>query len=217
MMIIPALLTTNPTVAAERIERVKHMGGWLHIDILDNSLYKFSSLAIEELSKLNFGRLKLEFHCMSDDPLAILDSGLSVDRLCLHLELPDWQDAYDTLINRGINTWLAIDPSSDLTDLVLPEDVTGVLLMGVVPGVSGQALLPDTFERLDRLKDTYPDIPVTVDGGVAGDNLRQLLACGADSLVMGSAIFGAADPAAAYRRFEALSDPIGGAYDSKTA
>jgi ribulose-phosphate 3-epimerase len=216
-MILPALLTANERIAQERIAFAQHMSGWLHVDILDNTLYKFESLRLADLEKLSFGELSLEVHCMTDDPIAIVESSLSVDRVIIHVELPNWSDAYDVLVSRAVNTWLAISPSTNIADLDLPDDLSGLVVMGVIPGQSGQTFLPETFERIHQLKDYRPDIPVTVDGGVTGENIRELLASGADNVVMGNAIFNQPDPVAAYERYVAKMDPLGGLDDREAA
>ncbi|MBV8499404.1 MAG: ribulose-phosphate 3-epimerase, partial [Candidatus Eremiobacteraeota bacterium] len=49
-----------------------------------------------------------------------------------------------------------------------------------------------------------PACLIEVDGGVGADNARELVAAGADALVMGAAVFGAPDPAQELRRVRAL-------------
>lgn len=212
-MIIPALLTTNMRIAAERIALAREMSGWIHVDYLDHSLYTFESLSLEQLSSLDFGELAVEVHCMTDSPLSVLDSELPVDRLIIHIESKDWERNYITAVNRGIDTWLAIDPFTPLSNLQLPTDLSGLMVMGVEPGQTGQEFIPATFERLLYISEHYPDYSITVDGGVNKETIRQLIAHGADNLVMGSAIFHQTNPVQAYRQYEHLSDPIGGVYD----
>ncbi len=213
-MIIPSLLTDNPRIAQERIALAQKMSGRLHLDVLDNTLYKFTSLPIAELQTLDFGDLFLSFHCMTDNPLAIVDADLDVDRLIIHYELPNWQDAYKELARRGVNVWMAIDPNTKLENLNIPRDLNGVLIMGVHPGQNGQPLLPETFDRIQKFREYYPDLPITVDGGVTGETIREFIALGVDNLVMGNAIWGRSDPVYAYQKYQHLSDPIGGMYDS---
>jgi ribulose-phosphate 3-epimerase len=216
-MIIPALLTTTERVAQERITLAQHMSGWLHIDILDNTLYQFDALPLSSLEALDFGGLSLEFHAMVNEPLTILESSLTVDRLIIHYEAPRWESSYVKAVSKGIDTWVAIDPKTKLTTLSLPEDIGGIVVMGVVPGQSGQAFLEETYSRIETLKDYHSDVPLTVDGGVGQDNLRALIAHGVDNVIMGSAIFSQKDPVETYHKYVALSDPIGGTlHDLKT-
>ena len=70
--------------------------------------------------------------------------------------------------------------------------------MSIVPGYSGQELLPDAYARIERLR-SLVDCHVQVDGGVKPENVEAVRAAGADLLVVGSGIFAADDLAAAYR------------------
>jgi ribulose-phosphate 3-epimerase len=209
-MIIPALLTTNERIAQERIALAEQMSGWLHIDFLDNSLYPFASLSLEQLSHLDFGTLSLEAHCMTDTPLDLAQSDLPLSRLIVHYELPNWQSDYETLVAQGIDTWVAIGPSTAIENIDLPEDISGIVVMGVVPGQTGQSLLPVTMDRVETIKDYYPDIPLTVDGGITGDTIRDFVALGVDNLVISSALFNQSNPVEAYEKYAALADPVYG-------
>lgn len=213
-MIIPSLLTDNLRIAEERVALAKKMSGWLHIDVLDNSLYKFTSLRPEELQQLDFGDLFLSWHCMTNNPMAIVETDLDIDRLAIHYEMPHCQEQYKELVRHGVNVWIAIDPTTKIDSLNLPPDLNGIMVMGVTPGQSGQSFLPETYDRIHAIREIYPDIALTVDGGVDADNIRELLAVGADNLVMGDAIWGRSDPLYAYQKYQHLSDPIGGMYDS---
>lgn len=207
-MILPALLTSELEVAKERLALARAMDGWLHLDLLDHSLYPFTSLPLEELALLDFGSLALELHCMIENPRPAATSPLAFRRLVIHHEVADWETIYDDLTSRGINTWLAIDPTTSIDGLKLPKDLSGLLVMGIMPGQSGQTFQRATYDRLDLLKERYPDLALSVDGGVDEDNLRQIIAHGADHLVLGSAIFEAPDPTAAYHHYLRLSDPL---------
>ncbi len=209
-MIIPSLLTTNERVARERVTLARHMSGWMHIDILDKSLYPYESLSLAELEQIDFGHLSLEWHCMTNDPTAVVQTQLPLDRLVMHYEIPERERIYESLVAKGINTWMAVDPSTHILGLRLPEDLAGVLLMGVVPGQSGQPMTKDLFERLEVFRERYPDLPLAVDGGVNEQTIRRVLAYGVDSVVMGSALFNTPSPHDSYQKLAHLADPIGG-------
>lgn len=207
-MIIPALLTTNTRVAQERINLAKHMYNWLHIDLLDTTLYPHESLSLHDLEHLDFSDLDIEVHCMTTTPSILTETKLPIERIIIHYELSDWLSAYETITEQGIDCWIAIDPATSTTQVELPEDLAGVVLMGVTPGQSGQELDNTIYDRIDALKDRYPDVAVSIDGGVNEGNFRKLLAHGADTLIMASAIFNQPAPIEAYERFSTLSDPL---------
>ena len=83
-------------------------------------------------------------------------------------------------------------------------DVDLVLCMGVHPGYSGQAYIPETTERVRRLRELLPaEIHIQVDGGVGLENVRELREAGADLFVAGSSLFADEDQVAAYRELAA--------------
>jgi ribulose-phosphate 3-epimerase len=95
---------------------------------------------------------------------------------------------------------VAFNPETRVED-VAPhaEHVDLVLIMGIHPGYSGQPFLPETLERVERLRELLPaELPIQVDGGVGLENVRELRAAGVSLFVAGSSIFGN-DPIAAYR------------------
>ena len=78
-----------------------------------------------------------------------------------------------------------------------------VLVMTVEPGYGGQALIPETLEKVKALRDEINrrglDVDVQVDGGITADNAKDAIAAGANVLVAGSSVFRAKDRAAAIR------------------
>lgn len=75
--------------------------------------------------------------------------------------------------------------------LPLLDDVDLVLIMSVNPGFGGQTFIPQSLERIRRLRTLIGDRPVRlqVDGGVSATNAEALANAGADVLVAGSAVF----------------------------
>jgi ribulose-phosphate 3-epimerase len=102
----------------------------------------------------------------------------------------------------GMGFGLALNPETAVEDVAgAAQGVDLVLCMGVHPGYSGQAYIPETTERVHRLRELLPpEIHVQVDGGVGSENVRELREAGADLFVAGTSVFDGVDPAAAYRR-----------------
>jgi ribulose-phosphate 3-epimerase len=83
----------------------------------------------------------------------------------------------------------------------LAAGVDVVLCMSIHPGYSGQAFMPESLERVRSLRSLLPEsMHIQVDGGVGGDNIRDLYEAGATLFVAGTAIFGREDLPRAYRR-----------------
>ena len=212
-MIIPALLTLNKRIAKERIEWAKQMSGWIHLDFLDHTLYLFESLQAQDYAGIDWGDLHLEAHAMTQQPLTLLESSLPIERVIVHYELNGWENVYTSCIDSNRDCWVAIGPETKVNELNLPADLLGAVIMGVEPGQTGQAMIANTYERLESFKDRFPDISVSVDGGVSADTLRLLVAHGADHLVIGSAIWHQTNPVRAYEHYVQLAQPFGGMDD----
>jgi ribulose-phosphate 3-epimerase len=102
---------------------------------------------------------------------------------------------------------VAINPGTlvgALSEVV--EQIDMALCMTVNPGWGGQAFIAHSLEKLPRVRAIVGErVAVQVDGGVSPETAPSCRQAGASVFVAGSAIFGAADPAAAYR---AIADSI---------
>jgi ribulose-phosphate 3-epimerase len=75
--------------------------------------------------------------------------------------------------------------------------------MTVNPGWGGQAFIEHSIQKLERLKRMLPpEVAIEVDGGIDATTAPRCAAAGASVFVAGSAVFGEADPAAAYEEIE---------------
>ena len=77
-----------------------------------------------------------------------------------------------------------------------------VLLMSVYPGYGGQKFIPEVLEKVVKareyaIKSGRPELDIEIDGGVTEENAAEIKKAGANVLVAGSAVFRAADMAAA--------------------
>jgi ribulose-phosphate 3-epimerase len=72
-----------------------------------------------------------------------------------------------------------------------------ILLMSVNPGFGGQKFIPNTLDKLRKVRELIDasgrDIRLEIDGGVTVDNIAQIAQAGADMFVAGSAIFSQPD------------------------
>ena len=145
----------------------------------------------------------LDCHLMVDDPVhhfaEIAESG--GDSVTFHVEVaPDPGAVIAHAREHGLGVGVAFNPDTQV-DVAAEAANTGAdlcLCMSIVPGYSGQELMENAFERIERLRGLV-DCYVQVDGGVKQENARAVRDAGADLLVVGSGIFAAEDPPGAYR------------------
>jgi ribulose-phosphate 3-epimerase len=131
------------------------------------------------------------------------------DMVTVHVEAcPHLQRALTQIRELGAKAGVALNPATPVSTLELVlDDLDLVLVMSVNPGFGGQSFIPTAHRKIRELRALLGDRPVdvSVDGGVKVDLAAALAADGASTLVAGSAIFGATDPAAAIRAFRAAT------------
>ena len=84
------------------------------------------------------------------------------------------------------------------------KDILGkvdlVLVMSVEPGFGGQSFIDGSLDKIRELaqmrKEQGVEFLIEVDGGISAKNAADVFNAGAEAVVAGSAVFGAADPEA---------------------
>jgi ribulose-phosphate 3-epimerase len=152
----------------------------------------------------------LDCHLMVDDPTHHLEefAASGADSVTFHVEAADDPAAVaDAARAHGLSVGIAFNPGTaprTAAEAAAAARAEIVLCMSIVPGYSGQELMPDALERIDELA-SLVGVPIQVDGGVGEDNAAAVRAAGASLLVAGSAIFADAAPSDAYRRLAAAA------------
>lgn len=215
-VIAPSILSADFARLGEEVRNVLAAGAdWIHFDVMDNHYVPNLTIGPMVCSAIKpyVGRALIDVHLMVEpvDALVPMFAKAGAGQISFHPEATRHVDRTLGLIReQGCKAGLVFNPATPLEwlDHVL-DKVDLVLLMSVNPGFGGQSFIPSTFaklrqvrQRLDRhLAETGRDIRLQVDGGVKVENVRQIVAAGADTLVAGSAIFGQPDYLATIRRF----------------
>jgi ribulose-phosphate 3-epimerase len=213
-VLAPSLLSADFARIAGQIASVEAGGAqYLHLDVMDGRFVPnitWGPKIIGDLRKLS--PLVFDAHLMIVEPERYVDDFRTAgcDRITFHLEATcHAQRLLVHLREIGAKAGLAICPQTPVAMLqdVIAECDT-VLVMTVNPGFSGQKFIRHGIEKVREARALIdrrnPECLIEVDGGVGASNARELVDAGADVLVMGSAVFGAADPAAELRRIRAL-------------
>ena len=186
----------------------------LHYDVMDGHFVPNISFGVPVLKSLHktLPDAFYDVHLMISHPLDYVkpfaDAGASL--IDFHLECEDDTAATLAAIRAaGCQTGIAIKPATS-PEALLPflDELDLVLVMSVEPGFGGQKFMPVALDKLRWLRAEREKrgahYLLEVDGGVDAVTAPQCVEAGADVLVAGSAVFGAADPCAAVRAMAAL-------------
>lgn len=211
-MVIPAINETELSEIARKMQRAAGFGAtWVHIDVSDgrftqNKLWNdASALAGTKPPK----GVAIEVHLMVENPDDALDDWLDagVRRIIVHVEA-----AKDLAIMKekcalfGVELFLAANPDTSAETLVAHRgEADGFLVLGVIPGLSGQALRPGQREKVAFLREHAGNATLEIDGGVNAANASTLHAAGADILIAASAIWNDPEPERAFKHLQSLS------------
>jgi len=135
------------------------------------------------------------------------------DGITIHVEAtPHVNFTLGHIREAGCSAGAALNPATpvELLAEVAASDLDLALCMSVNPGWGSQPLIPGSYGKLTRLRTLLPDqVALEVDGGIHVDTAAGVVSAGANLLVAGSAIFGAEDPAEAYRAIlGAMATPL---------
>lgn len=198
--IAPSILAADFAQLAREIRKVESAGAQLiHLDVMDGHFVPNITMGPPVVSSLRkITRLPLDAHLMIENPERYVDDFIraGVNWLSVHVEADVHLDrTLNYLRQKRVKAGIAINPGTSLSTLeeVLPL-ADFVLIMTVNPGFGGQVFIPSALKKIRKLKEQIVSnklrCRIEVDGGIGPDNLRDVLAAGAEVIVAGSAIFG---------------------------
>lgn len=211
--IAPSILSADFSCLGEELQKIEAAGADLvHIDVMDGHFVPnltFGPPVVRALRGCT--PLPFDVHLMMDDPGSLLGAFLDAgaDSVTLHIEACKQPQA---LLNRlheaGVGAALSVKPGTP-AETVFPflDQLSMVLVMTVEPGFGGQKLIPETLRKATAIRQECARrglaLDIEVDGGINAQTAVNAVQSGANVLVAGSAVFGAADMAAAIRTLRA--------------
>jgi len=171
---------------------------FLHIDVMDGSFVPNLMLGTETVRQLRgFTSIPMDIHLMTENPDDKIEwfQPRSGDYISVHAEATrHLQRVLDKIRFLGAKPAAALNPATPLSAIEeVLGDLDAVLIMTVNPGYSGQKLIPQTLDKIRRLRGMLDEkglekVEIEVDGNVSLDNAVKMCEAGANIFVAGTSL-----------------------------
>ncbi len=204
----------------DKINLVKDFVKTVQIDVCDGQFtpdatwpYRkedvtFARILKEEEGLPGWEKVNFEIDLMVNNPEEVVDDWVQAGatRIILHAEAKgDLNSAIEKLADR-MEIALALNIVTPISVIdTFAQKIQGVQLMGIDEiGFQGQAFDGKVIDRVKEVHGKYPELPISIDGGVSLENAKLLFDAGATRLVVGSGIFSADNYLEALQKFKAI-------------
>ncbi|MDE5602370.1 MAG: ribulose-phosphate 3-epimerase [Helicobacter sp.] len=199
MLVAPSILSANFGKLEKEIKTICECGcDLVHIDVMDGHFVPnltIGPVVVESVAKTSTKPLDIHLMVQNNNFFVDLFAPFKPQYISFHIEEEKHSNSLAQKIrNYGISPAIVLNPHTNLDSIYyLLEHIDMVLVMSVNPGFGGQKFIPNTFDKIKRLKDMLelrnPNCLIEVDGGVSDKNILELKKCGVDIAVAGSYIF----------------------------
>lgn len=198
-ILAPSILAADFNVLGEQIKTCADQGaGYLHFDVMDGMFVPNISFGLPVLTSIQGKEdLVMDVHLMIEDPLRYVDQfcEAGADIVNVHYEAcENLQAVLDKIHDCGRKAGITVKPDTPV-EVLIPYlgQAELFLVMSVEPGLGGQEFMPNSLDKIRRLRALLEDralsADVEVDGGVHLGNVRDILEAGANVIVSGSSVF----------------------------
>jgi ribulose-phosphate 3-epimerase len=212
--VAPSILSADFSKLGTQVAEVMDAGARvIHVDVMDGHFVPPITIgplvAASIADQVHDAGGVLDVHLMIEQPERQLEAfaEAGADSITFHEEAtPHANRTLGAIRELGCLAGVAINPGTPaeaVSELRGLADI--VLCMTVNPGWGGQVFIPGSPDKVSRLAQLVGEAKIEVDGGIDASTAGSIAEAGASLFVAGSAVFGSADPAAAYTEIAAAA------------
>jgi ribulose-phosphate 3-epimerase len=197
--IAPSVLSADFSQLGKHVSELDKYGAdVIHLDIMDGHFVPNITFGAPVVKSIRaYSKLPFDVHLMIEEPSRYIEDFVKAgaDIITVHYEADRHIDRTINYIKSfGIKASVALNPGTPvhlIKDLIPSLDM--VLIMTVNPGFGGQRFINYSSNKIAELKklslELNPNLLIEVDGGIDTTNIASVVACGANVIVAGSAVF----------------------------
>ncbi len=205
--IAPTITTDDPHEYREQMELIASYAEGVHLDFSDGEFSQAKLLPLDQAWRSD--DLITHAHIMYQQPLEFIDDivHLEADLVILHAESDDLKECLEMLQNIGVRTGIAILPETSVADLKaldIDELFDHVLVFGGHLGYQDGKADLSLLKKVQKIRDEYPDVEISWDGGVNDKNAKEIVSAGVSVLNVGGYFKNSEEPKKAYATLTSL-------------
>lgn len=208
----PSIASANQLNLERELARLGNQDRYIHFDIEDGNYLKNITFGLKTIAAVSAAtKAECDAHIMATDVLRYIEplAQLKMSAVCFQIELMTHPTEGINRIKRcNMKAGLALDPKTPPEQLEMFADIVDyVLVMTSEPDDADESFRTLSLQKLKRVRELLPErVSVWADGGIDGETIRAVAQSGADTVVLGRAVWKREDPEAALTEYyEAIS------------